>query len=106
MHHKQKNEKHRRWIARKHRTARATARAPHPRLVVFRSAKHIYAQLVDPQDGKTIGSVSTLSEPIRGAGANGNVEAANRVGAAAAAPAAQKRRERVVVSRHGIPLPS
>ena len=101
MHHKQKSEKHRRWVARKQRTARATARAPHPRLVVFRSAKHIYAQIVDPNDGKTIASVSTLSEPIRSAGSTGNVEAAKRVGAAVAAIAAEKRIDRVVFNRNG-----
>ena len=101
MHHKEKSEKRRRWVARRQRTARSTAGASHPRLVVFRSARHIYAQLVDPHDGHTIGSVSTLSETIRGQGGTGNVDAAKRVGAAVAALAAEKQIERVVFNRNG-----
>jgi large subunit ribosomal protein L18 len=101
MHHRQKNEKRRRWVARKVRTSRSTSGASHPRLVVFRSAKHIYAQLVDPQDGHTIGSVSTLQEALRSGGSTGNVEAAKRVGTAVAALAAEKQIERVVFNRNG-----
>jgi large subunit ribosomal protein L18 len=101
MHHREKNEKRRRWVARKQRTSRATSGVSHPRLVVFRSAKHIYAQLVDAQDGRTIGSVSTLSESLRGEGGTGNVAAAKRVGAAVAALAAEKQIERVVFNRNG-----
>jgi large subunit ribosomal protein L18 len=101
MHRKIKSEKRRRWLARRQRTARATTGAEHPRLVVFRSARHIYAQLVDSKDGRTLGSVSTLSEAIRGQGATGNVEAAKRVGAAVAALAREKQIERVVFNRNG-----
>jgi large subunit ribosomal protein L18 len=101
MQHKEKNEKRRRWMARKLRTARATAKAEHPRLVVFRSARHIYAQLVDARDGRTLGGVSTLSEEIRSQGGTGNVAAAKRVGAALAALAAEKQIERVVFNRNG-----
>ena len=101
MHAKSKSEKRRRWLARKVRTARATAGADHPRLVVFRSARHIYAQLVDSTDGRTLGGVSTLSEAIRNQGATGNVEAAKRVGAAVAALAREKQIERVVFNRNG-----
>jgi large subunit ribosomal protein L18 len=101
MRHKEKSEKRRRWVARKRRTARATATASHPRLVVFRSARHIYAQLVDPHDGRTLGSVSTLSASIRSQGGTGNVAAARRVGAALAALAAEKQIQRVVFNRNG-----
>jgi large subunit ribosomal protein L18 len=101
MHHRQKSEKRRRYFARKQRTTRATAGAEHPRVVVFRSARHIYAQLVDPRDGRTLGSVSTRSESLRGEGATGNVAAAKRVGAALAALAAEKQIERVVFNRNG-----
>jgi large subunit ribosomal protein L18 len=79
MNRKIRNEKQRRWTARKVRTARSTVGAKHPRLVVFRTARHIYAQLVDPGDGRTLGSVSTRSESLRGEGASGNVAAAKRV---------------------------
>jgi len=36
-----------------------------PRLVVFRSAKHAYAQIIDDSTGKTLMSVSTLSKDLR-----------------------------------------
>ena len=38
-----------------------------PRLVVFRSARHIYAQVVDDATGRTLVSASTLDEGVRGA---------------------------------------
>jgi large subunit ribosomal protein L18 len=101
MNRKIRNEKQRRWTARKVRTARSTVGAKHPRLVVFRTARHIYAQLVDPGDGRTLGSVSTRSESLRGEGASGNVAAAKRVGAAVAALAREKQIERVVFNRNG-----
>jgi large subunit ribosomal protein L18 len=101
MHHRQKSQKRRRYFARKQRTTRATAGAEHPRVVVFRTSKHIYAQLVDPHDGKTLGSVSTRSASLKGEGATGNVAAAKRVGAALAALAAEKQIERVVFNRNG-----
>jgi large subunit ribosomal protein L18 len=101
MQRKVRNEKRRRWVARRVRTSHATATAAHPRVVVFRSARHIYAQLVDPQDGRTLGSVSTRSASIRGEGTTGNVAAAKRVGAALAALAAEKQIERVVFNRNG-----
>ncbi len=101
MNRKVRSEKQRRWVARKVRTARSTAGAKHPRLVVFRSARHIYAQLVDPRDGRTLGSVSTLSVGIRSEAATGKVAAAKRVGAALAALAREKQIERVVFNRNG-----
>ena len=39
--------------------------AERPRLCVFRSGKHIYAQIVDDVSGRSLGSVSTLSKVIR-----------------------------------------
>jgi large subunit ribosomal protein L18 len=101
MKHQERSEKRRRWVARKVRTARATVGAEHPRVVVFRTARHIYAQIVDPNDGKTIGSVSTRSAALKGDGATGNVAAAKRVGTALAALAAEKQIERVVFNRNG-----
>ena len=76
-------------------------RAAPARSSVFRTARHIYAQLVDPDDGRTLGSVSTRSEALRGEGATGNVAAAKRVGAALAALAREKQIERVVFNRNG-----
>ena len=56
-----------------------------PRLSIFRSHKHMYAQVVDDQQGKTLASVSTLDKKLRGnLSSGGNCEAATQVGAALA----------------------
>lgn len=52
-----------------------------PRLSVFRSNKHIYAQVIDDTTGRTLVSASTLESSLFGAGAYaGNKAAATRVG--------------------------
>jgi large subunit ribosomal protein L18 len=52
-----------------------------PRLSVFRSDKHIYAQVIDDFAGKTIAAASSVASDVRGDLKNGgNVEAAKRVG--------------------------
>ena len=56
-----------------------------PRLAVFRSDKHIYAQVIDDLAGKTIVAASSLQKDVRGDLANGgNVAAAKAVGKAIA----------------------
>ena len=56
-----------------------------PRLSVFRSDKHIYAQLIDDHAGKTLAAVSSVATDVRGDLKNGgNVAAAERVGKAIA----------------------
>jgi large subunit ribosomal protein L18 len=102
MQRKWRSEKRKKRNARKARVARRTRRSSRPRLTVFRSAKHIYAQLVDPETGQTIGSVSTRSQAVMGdVAGTGNVEAAKRVGRALAELARQKQIERVVFNRNG-----
>jgi len=59
--------------------------AERPRLAVFRSDKHIYAQLIDDLAGKTLASAASTSGEVRGALKNGgNVAAAKLVGKAIA----------------------
>ncbi|MFM7270485.1 MAG: 50S ribosomal protein L18 [Actinomycetes bacterium] len=53
--------------------------AARPRLAVFRSAKHIYAQVIDDVSGRTLASASTMETDLR-SGATGNVAAATKVG--------------------------
>src|ERR1700691_3270289 len=60
--------------------------AERPRLSVFRSDKHIYAQIIDDYAGKTLASVASTSAELRGAELKngGNVVAAQKVGQAIA----------------------
>ena len=51
-----------------------------PRLSVFRSSKHIYAQIIDDVGGRTLASASTLDESLRGGKTGANKEAAEAVG--------------------------
>jgi large subunit ribosomal protein L18 len=88
--------------ARRARVAGRIARSTRTRLTVYRSAKHIYAQLIDPETGKTIGTVSTRSKAVSaGLSSTGNVEAAKRVGKAVAELAREKSIEAVVFNRNG-----
>jgi large subunit ribosomal protein L18 len=51
------------------------------RLAVHRSGKHIYAQLIDDKEGRTLAAASTLEKEFRGGGKSGaNVDAAREVG--------------------------
>ena len=73
-----------------------------PRLSVFRSARHIYAQVVDDTSGQTLAFASTLSKDLRGTLAEDNkVEAAKKVGALIAKICKSKKIDRVVFDRNG-----
>lgn len=101
MKRKIRNRKRAAFEARKARVVRQLGRSARPRLTVFRSARHIYAQLVDPASGRTLGAVSSRSREIAAAGATGNLETAARVGRAIAELAREKQIESVVFNRNG-----
>ncbi|HEY5076266.1 MAG TPA: 50S ribosomal protein L18 [Acidimicrobiia bacterium] len=67
---------------RRHRRVRkkVTGTAARPRLAVFRSSKHIYAQAIDDLTGRTLVSASTMEADLR-SGATATVDAAKAVGA-------------------------
>ncbi len=71
-----------------------------PRLAIFRSLNHIYAQVIDDERAVTIASASTVEKDLRGA-TGGNVEAARRVVRAIAERAIAKGVEQVVFDRGG-----
>ena len=71
-----------------------------PRLAVYRSNKHIYAQLIDDVAGKTLAAASTLEAGFEGA--TGNKEAAKKVGAALAEKAKAAGIEDCVFDRGGL----
>jgi large subunit ribosomal protein L18 len=73
-----------------------------PRLTVFRTAKHIYAQVIDDSTGRTLAHASTLSKDLKGSLDEGNkTEAAKKVGALVAKICLSKKIERVVFDRNG-----
>ena len=73
--------------------------AARPRLNVFRSTKHIYAQLIDDVTGVTLASASSMEKGFEGFG--GNKEAAKKVGMAIARKAQEKGISEIVFDRSG-----
>ncbi|GIW74519.1 MAG: 50S ribosomal protein L18 [Phycisphaerales bacterium] len=71
-----------------------------PRLSVYRSLRHVYAQLVNDLDGTTICAASTMDKGFTGQ-ATGNVQAAREVGRLLAERARAKGIEKVVFDRGG-----
>jgi large subunit ribosomal protein L18 len=70
------------------------------RLSVFRSSKHIYAQVIDDRKGETIASASSMEKDVRGSLKTGaNVDAAKAVGKLVAARAIEKGLKDVVFDR-------
>lgn len=86
---------------RRHRRVRGkiSGTASCPRLNVFRSAKHIYAQLIDDENGVTLAAASSLDKGFEGY--TGNKEAAKKVGETIAKRAGEKGIETVVFDRGG-----
>ncbi|MBA7498233.1 50S ribosomal protein L18 [subsurface metagenome] len=73
-----------------------------PRLCIFRSLKHIYAQVIDDKKGTTLVSLSTLGPEIKGKGKyQGNVKAAEMLGSLLAKKLEEKGIKKVVFDRGG-----
>lgn len=85
----------------RHRRVRAkiSGTAERPRLNVFRSSKHIYAQLIDDVNGVTLASASSMDKGFEGNG--GNIEAARKVGEMIAKNALEKGITEAVFDRGG-----
>lgn len=68
---------------RKYRVRNRLRQSGRPRLSIFSSGKHIYAQLIDDAAGRTLASASTVEKALGGAGScQGNIDGAKRVGEA------------------------
>ena len=92
--------------ARKRRQARVRRKVvgtdTRPRLCVFRSSKHIYAQIIEDTEGTSLVSASTLNPVVTdGLDYTGNITAAKAVGAAVARMALDKDIKEVVFDRNG-----
>ncbi|WP_182201174.1 50S ribosomal protein L18 [Paraliobacillus salinarum] len=86
----------------RHRRVRRTlfGTAERPRLNVYRSNKHIYAQLIDDVAGVTLVSASTVDKDFS-LDTTGNIEAAKKVGELVATRATEKGHKNVVFDRGG-----
>jgi len=81
---------------------RFSGTAERPRLAVFRSNNHMYAQIIDDTVGNTLVSASTLQEDVNaGLAKTNNVEAASKVGEVIAKRALEKGIKSVVFDRGG-----
>ena len=82
--------------------AKVSGTLERPRLTVFRSHKHLYAQLVNDFQGKTLLSLSTLSKPMKEKiQYGGNIKAAEILGQMLAEEAKKLKIESVVFDRGG-----
>lgn len=72
-----------------------------PRLSVFRSEKHIYAQIINDVEGVTLCTASTVDPDLRGKVKGTNIEGAKQVGALIAQRAQAKGIKKVVFDRGG-----
>jgi large subunit ribosomal protein L18 len=82
------------------RVIKRAAAAGRARLSVFRSSKHIYAQVIDDVRGETLAAASSLEKSMReGAKTGANVDAAKAVGKLVAERALQKGIDAVVFDR-------
>jgi large subunit ribosomal protein L18 len=87
---------------RRHTRVRKQVRgsAERPRLAVFRSNKHIVAQVIDDRAGVTVAAASTVEAAVR-SGGTGNIDAAKQVGQLVAERAKAAGVEKVVFDRGG-----
>jgi large subunit ribosomal protein L18 len=95
-----KSKKVARYRRKMHIRKKLSGTAERPRLCVFRSDKHIYAQIIDDIGGRTIVAASTL-EKDSGVGYGGNRDAAKAIGKLIAQRALEKGVSQVVFDRNG-----
>jgi large subunit ribosomal protein L18 len=87
----------------RHIRIRITGSSERPRLTVFRSLRHVYAQIVDDAAGKTLVAVSDTAKDLRGdfQGLKGQVAVGRKVGEIAARRALEQGIAQVVFDRNG-----
>ena len=91
-------------IKRKNRIRRKLSGTPErPRLTVYKSLKHIYAQVVDDASGRTLAFASSLSKELKGQDEGDKKADAKRVGALIAQKCKAANVETVVFDRNGFP---
>jgi large subunit ribosomal protein L18 len=95
-------ERRRLRLRRKKKTRKHLGRSERPQLLIYRSGKHIYAQLVDAATGRTLTGASTRTPAVReGLESTKDVEAAKKVGAQIAKVALEREIREVTFNRNG-----
>ena len=79
--------------------SRVSGTQARPRLAIFRSVNHIYAQVIDDSEGKTLVAAGSTEKDLRGKG--GNVDGAKLIGKTVAERAKDKGIKKVVFDRGG-----
>ncbi len=98
------NNKLQRRLRKKLRIRKKIAGTPEcPRLTIYRSSKHVYAQIIDDTAGKTLAAASTLSKEIKEEAQKSlpHIELCKLVGKLAAKRALEKNIQQVVFDRNG-----
>ncbi len=98
------NKKVDRWKKKKASIRKTVFGTPErPRLTIYRSAKHVYAQIIDDTTGKTLVSASTVSKDLRDAvkDVKSAMEVCKIVGKHTAKQALEKKIQQVVYDRNG-----
>ncbi len=86
----------------KRMSAKCRGDSQRPRLNIFKSSRHIYAQVIDDSKGQTLVAASTLSAELKGQDrGKGKLEAARKVGAVLAEKALARQIQKVVFDRNG-----
>lgn len=98
-----KRKRHRRKRAHLRVRNRVRGSEQRPRLAVYKSVKHVYAQIIDDRRGHTLAQASSLDPQIREAldGGSATVDVATRVGQTLAERAKEQGIDRVVFDRGG-----
>jgi large subunit ribosomal protein L18 len=98
------NKKYARWKKKKASIRKQVIGTPErPRLTIYRSAKHVYAQIIDDTSGKTLVSASTISKELREEmkAVKSEMEVCKLVGKYTAKRALEKKIQNVVYDRNG-----
>jgi len=92
------------WLKRKKRVRKKIKGTPErPRLTVFKTARHMYAQIIDDSTGRVLVTASTISKDLKSKtkGISGNIKGAILVGETIGKKGRKKRIKQVVFDRNG-----
>ena len=96
------NSKRKNWLKKKFRSKKSLGDiGRHPRLVVFRSNKHFYSQLIDDNNNLTILSASTLEKTFDKNDCKNKIDVSKKVGVNIAEKIKKNKIDRIIFDRNG-----